>query len=509
MVEAVAVLRAVRLTALLFGGALSCWCAPVRSWPVVPTLVTPEVDEQAPLASIWPALSGTRLGDLDEMVALGEIRVLTTLSLGWYYIERGRPKGKVVSLLDLLQRDLRRQYGKDARTLKLTPIPVRRDQLIPFLLEGYGDLIIANLTITPEREALIAFTVPWREGVQEWVISGPDWPELTDWQGLAGRSLVARTESSYFASAEWMNHRLQQAGLTPMTLIPADPRLEDEDLLALVASGHLPATVMDDHKLDPWLTRYPDLKAQRAAPLRKNGAIAFGLRKDNPALQAMLDDFIARNPQGSLNMNLIAHRYLVSDNWLKPELDTEPFAPVPELVELFQRYGEQYGFDWVMLAAFAFQESGFNPRAKSHVGAVGIMQVMPRTARDPAIGISNLSDPDNNIHAGTKYLALLREQYFNDPELTELNRALFAMAAYNAGPNRINRLRQEASARGRDPNEWFNNVEDLAAAEIGTETVTFVANLYRYYIAYKRVLEEQAQRDQILEALERGLNPER
>ncbi|MBY5920934.1 transglycosylase SLT domain-containing protein [Ferrimonas balearica] len=494
---------------LLLGALLTFSSAPARAFPTLPLLADQSLDEEAPLTSIWPALSGARFDDLDAMVAEGEIRVLTTLTLGWYYIERGRPKGKVVSLLELLKEDLVKQLGREARRLKLTPIPVRRDQLIPFLLEGYGDLIMANLTITPEREVLIAFSEPWRQGVAELVISGPAWPQLEQWTELAGRTLVLRTESSYYASAVAMNERLRSAGLPEMAIIPADPRLEDEDLLALVASGHFDATVIDDHKLGPWLERYPNLTAQRKVPLRQGGAIAFGLRKDNPALLAQMNQFVERHPQGSLSMNLIAHRYLIDDNWLKPSLTTEPFGPVPELVALFQQYGEQYDFDWVLLAAFAFQESGFNPRARSQVGAVGIMQVMPATARDPAIGIGDLTNPDNNIHAGTKYLALLREQYFNEPELSEFNRALFAMAAYNAGPNRINRLRRAAAQRGRDPNEWFNNVEDLAAADIGLETVTFVANLYRYYIAYKRVLEEQTQRDQIREVLERGLNPNR
>ncbi|ADN75611.1 Lytic transglycosylase catalytic [Ferrimonas balearica DSM 9799] len=489
------------------GALLATASSVTHAFPTLPMLVDPTVDDAAPLATIWPALSGARLGDLPMMLEQGEIRVLTSLSLGWYYIERGRPKGKVVALLELLKQDLKKQLGRDADQLKLTPIPVRRDQLIPFLLEGYGDLIVANLTITPERESEIAFSQPWREGVSEWVVSGPDWPELTEWTELAGRSLVVNPDSSYYASAEVMNQRLRQQGLVPMTLIPADPRLEDEDLLALVASGHFSATVVDDFKLGPWLTRFPQLQAQTAVPLRQDGAVGFGLRRDNPALLAQLNQFVEAHPQQGRSMALIAHRYLISDSWLKPSLDTEPFGPMPELVGLFQRYGEQYGFDWVLLAAFAFQESGFNPRARSPVGAVGIMQVMPSTARE--MGIGNLTVAENNIHAGTQYLDRLRTLYFDDPELSEFNRALFAMAAYNAGPNRINRLRREAAARGRDPNQWFNNVEDLAAADIGAETVTFVANLYRYYIAYKRVLAEQAQRDQVREVLERGLNPQR
>ncbi|MBY5991087.1 transglycosylase SLT domain-containing protein [Ferrimonas balearica] len=493
---------------------VGCEKAPPESEPAPPRQpseaerLQEEAQSTHHLAKIWPILAEPWGGDLDEMLRRGEIRILTSVTPGWYYIDKGQPKGATVETLALLQHYLRRQLGAEARYLRLTPIPVRRDQLIPYLEAGYGDLIIANLTITELRQQSIAFSRPWRLNVRELVVSGPHWPSLTELPQLSERALMVRQESSYFASIEAANERLSLQSLPPIQLLTADPRLEDEDLLQMVAEGHLEATVVDEHKLAPWLTRYPQLKPHPDLPLREGGRIAMGLRKESVQLKAMVDGFVAAHPIGTKAANLVIQNYLASERWMSAMESDGPFAPLPELVALFRRYGEQYNIDWVLLAAFAYQESRFDPGARSHVGAVGVMQVMPATARDKRIAIDNIQQTEPNVHAGTKYLALLRDSYFAEPELTEFNRMIFTMAAYNAGPNRINRLRKAAAERGLDPNEWFNNVEDLVAAEIGSETVRFVSNIYRYYIAYRRVLDEEAARAQVREALERtGVNP--
>jgi membrane-bound lytic murein transglycosylase MltF len=164
-------------------------------------------------------------------------------------------------------------------------------------------------------------------------------------------------------------------------------------------------------------------------------------------------------------------------------LQEEPSAKVKELIGLFRTYGKRYGFDPLLLAAFAYQESGFNQKARSRQGAVGIMQVLPSTAT--SIGVHHIEKLENNIHAGTKYLSILRDTYFSEAKIDPFERMLFAMAGYNAGPNRINRLRKKAPARGLNPDKWFNNVEHIVAASVGREPVTYVGNIYKYYVAYK------------------------
>ena len=142
------------------------------------------------------------------------------------------------------------------------------------------------------------------------------------------------------------------------------------------------------------------------------------------------------------------------------------------------------------MAAQGYQESRLDQNAKSPVGAVGVMQVMPSTARDKNVGIPNIEEIDANIHAGTKYLRFMTDRYFDDPDIDTLNRGLFSFAAYNAGPAKVSKLRKEAAKMGLDPNVWFRNVEIVAAKRIGRETVQYVSNIFKYYLAYRYISEQ-------------------
>lgn len=160
-------------------------------------------------------------------------------------------------------------------------------------------------------------------------------------------------------------------------------------------------------------------------------------------------------------------------------------AKMRAMIDLFQKYAGQYEFDWLMVAAQAYQESQLDQNAKSAVGAVGIMQVMPSTAASAPISVKGVDDIENNVHAGVRILRHYADHYFMEPELDDVNRMLMAFAAYNAGPNRINRLRKRAAELGLNPNVWFRNVEEVVAKSVGREPVQYVSNVYKYYIAYK------------------------
>jgi membrane-bound lytic murein transglycosylase MltF len=163
-----------------------------------------------------------------------------------------------------------------------------------------------------------------------------------------------------------------------------------------------------------------------------------------------------------------------------------------ELVALFRKYSDQYDLDFLLMAAQGFQESGLDQNAKSQVGAIGVMQVMPATGKDLKVGDIRQLEP--NIHAGVKYIRFMMDQYFKDEPMDPLNKGLFTFASYNAGPGRIRQLRREAAKRGLDPNVWFGNVEQIASERIGRETVTYVSNIYKYYVAYRLVMEERDRR---------------
>ena len=162
---------------------------------------------------------------------------------------------------------------------------------------------------------------------------------------------------------------------------------------------------------------------------------------------------------------------------------------------MFRKYAGQYDVDFLLMLAQGYQESRLDQKAKSQVGAIGVMQVMPATGKE--LGVGDISKLDPNIHAGVKYMRFMIDRYYKDEPMTPLNKGLMTFASYNAGPAKIRQLRQEAGRRGLDPNVWFNNVEIVAADKIGAETVTYVANIYKYHITYRLVVEDM-ERDKAL-----------
>ena len=180
-------------------------------------------------------------------------------------------------------------------------------------------------------------------------------------------------------------------------------------------------------------------------------------------------------------------RYLASADWVRNSTAEGELKKFRSMVDHSKRYAGQYDFDWLMVAAQAYQESHLNQDLRSQVGAIGVMQILPSTAADPRVNIRDIQNLESNIHAGVKYLRFVVDEYFKDEQMDRVNKFLFAFASYNAGPAKVASLRQQAAAMGLDANKWFDNVEIIAAKEIGRETVQYVSNIYKYYIAYRQV----------------------
>ena len=257
------------------------------------------------------------------------------------------------------------------------------------------------------------------------------------------------------------------------------------DLLEMVNAGLIPMIIVDDHKARFWgqifekVTLYPDIA------VNTGGKIAWAFRKNSPQLAAVVNEVLQTAKKGTLLGNIVFKRYLKENKWARNSLSPEEIKKFQVVVDLFKTYSDRYGFDYLMTAALAYQESRLDHNQRSHVGAVGIMQLLPTTAADKNVGIPDIKELEKNIHAGHKYLRFLQDRYFNDPQIDTLNRYLFSFAAYNAGPAKVSRLRKEAGEKGLDPNVWFQNVEIIAAKRIGRETVQYVSNIYKYYISYK------------------------
>ncbi|HEX6020167.1 MAG TPA: transglycosylase SLT domain-containing protein, partial [Burkholderiaceae bacterium] len=258
-------------------------------------------------------------------------------------------------------------------------------------------------------------------------------------------------------------------------------------------AGVLDAIVVDDWKARMWAQVLPKLVVNEGAVVRSGGQIGWAIRKDSPKLKAALDDFYLTyiKKQGIYNQRMKQYNAKIKQ-MMNPTAskDRQRFA---DTIALFRKFGQQYRFDPLMLAAQGYQESTLDQNAKSHVGAIGIMQVMPATGTELKVGDIHIAE--SNVHAGAKYMDQLMSRYLGDADFDETNRTLFAFAAYNCGPGNIRRMRSEATKRGLDDNQWFNNVELVTAEKIGVETTTYVRNIYKYYVAYKLMTElDEAQR---------------
>jgi membrane-bound lytic murein transglycosylase MltF len=233
--------------------------------------------------------------------------------------------------------------------------------------------------------------------------------------------------------------------------------------------------------------------------VRTGGDIAWGIRQGSPQLKAAVDHFVARHAKGTTVGNTILARYLKNAKYVKDAASESERQKFLALTQYFQKYGDKYDVDWVLMGAQGYQESQLNQAARSKVGAIGVMQVMPATGKE--LGVGNITEVEPNIHAGVKYMRWMIDQYYGKEPMTKLDKALFAFASYNAGAGRMSQLRKEAAKRGLDPNIWFHNVEYVAAEKIGAETVTYVGNIYKYYIAYNLILAARAEREQAAEKL--------
>ena len=433
-------------------------------------------------------------GDLDEMESNRMIRVLTVYGLGRYFLEGGRQKGSTYELFSAFENFVNERMGKGHLKLHVVFIPVARDKLLSDLLDGRGDIAAAGLTITPEREAIVNFSDPMTKELSEVLVTGPSAPEIKTIDDLSGQTMYVRTSSSYRSSLDQLNTRFRQEGKPEITFEDASEYLEDEDILEMVNAGLLEWAVVDDYKAKIWVEVFDKLTLREDIVFRSGGRMGFAVRPDSPKLLAELNEFMKTHRQGTLHGNILINRYYKNFDWAKHALGAGEFQRFIDLADIFKKYGEQYSIDYLMVAAQGFQESGLDQDARSGAGAIGVMQLLPTTAADKNVGIPDISEAEPNIHAGIKYLDFIRNRYFNDPEVDRFNQTLFAFAAYNAGPARVAKLRKMATEQGYDPNIWFDNVEIMAARDIGRETVQYVANILKYYIGYRLSVEQMARR---------------
>lgn len=440
-------------------------------------------------------------GDLDGMLERGVVRVLVVHSRTHYFDVEGKQKGITYELLTRFQDWLNEKYPPSVKHIKTSVffIPVSRDRLVTALQEGRGDIAVAALTETPERRQAVDFSEPFFRDINEILVTGSESPEIDSLDDLSGKRIFVRRSSSYWEHLERMNRQFREQGLDPVELVAAPEQLQDEDLMEMLNAGLTEMLVVDDYKAVLWSSVFPNLKLHHDISINTGGETAWMFRKDSPLLESAINEFARTHKQGTLLGNILVSRYVDKSRFIKNALSPGESERFRKVVELFRQYGDQYDLNHLLLMSQAYQESGLNQQAKSHVGAIGIMQLMPATGKQMNVG--NVRQLEPNIHAGVKYHRHLIDHYYSDEPMDELNKTLFSFAAYNAGPGRINGLRKATEKAGLDPNLWFNNVEVLAARKIGSETVTYVSNIFKYYVAFKLVQEEEAEKSKAKESL--------
>ena len=430
-------------------------------------------------------------GDLDGMVERRYVRMLVTFSKTNYFLDGPVQRGATYDGAKLFEQFLNDRLKSKTIKLHIAFIPVSRDKLMEALAEGRGDIAAANLTITPERQKKVDFSLPLVTDVREVVVTGPGQPPVRTPEDLSGRKVHVRRSSSYYSSLIALNAELKKSGKPPVDIVAANEPLEDEDLLEMVNGGLMPATIVDNHLAELWRQVFDQIQVSDVA-VRTGGQIAWAVRKKTPQLQEAVNAFIRKNPQGSLAYNTILKRYFGNTKWVTNAGSDSERRKFQNMATLFRRYGDRYNFPWLLLAAQAYQESTIDQSKRSPVGAVGVMQIKPETAAGNPINIVGVDkSAERNVEAGAKYLRFMVDRYYQNEPMARIDKGLFAIASYNAGPARVAQLRQKAKRQGLDPNKWFGNVEVVAAREIGRETVQYVSNIYKYYVSYTLIAEQR------------------
>jgi len=321
----------------------------------------------------------TFTGDLDGIRERRIIRVLTTYNQSNFFLAGGELHGFEYELLVKYEKHLNKNVSRRQIRTDMVFIPVQKDQLLPLLEAGKGDIAAAGLTITPERLEHAAFTEPYLTNVEEIIVTSKNVTDLHGIRDLAGREVHVIVGSSYVEHLRTLNKWAEHFNRPPIEIMEIGDFMETEDLLEMTNAGVIDIMVADRHLAELWSGVFEDIVLREDLVVNSGGEIAWAVRKDNPELLADLNTFIKQNKKGTLLGNILFERYYEGTNWITNPLSPRVKKRTQELAEIFKEYGEKYNIDWLGLAALAYQESGFNQDLKSSRGAVGIMQITPST----------------------------------------------------------------------------------------------------------------------------------
>lgn len=480
-----------RTTWLVFG--LAAWAGHA---------VPQEAPEESPEARRLAIANKPWTGDFDRLLERRMIRVLVPYSRTLYFNDKGRERGLTADAVREFEQYINEKHRTGNRPITVYLAPTTRDRLLQDVADGLGDIAAGNLTVTADRERVVDFVVQTDHTVREVVVTGAKAAPLASLADLGGRTVHVRPSSSYHENLVAFNEKRRQEGLPEVVLRLVPDALEDEDMMEMANAGLIDLLIVDEWKAKIWAQILPEIAVRGDLCLHDGGRTGWAIRKDSPLLAAAIADYNVNYARRRASYEYRLTQLMKRVRQMRDPTRSEDWQRFEEVLALFRRYGERYGFDPLMLAAQGYQESRLDQGARSHVGAIGVMQLMPATGAEMKVGDVTVLEP--NVHAGAKYMDLLMTRFFPDASFSEGNRPLFAFASYNAGPGRIARMRREAAARQLDPDKWFNNVEVVVAEKVGIETTTYVRNIYKYYVSYKLALEAEEEQRKARESLQGG-----
>jgi membrane-bound lytic murein transglycosylase MltF len=420
--------------------------------------------------------------DLASIRSSGELRVLVNQSRNSSGEVKGQSIGVEYQRMRAFEQYLNRN-SSDGRTLRLKVIPKAKDQLLAALQRGEGDLVAPGELLHIPRGSKLSASAAIRSNVPLIIVAKQGNRSYQSLEQLSGRSLALPAGSVAGEAVRALNQRLIDSKRSPIVVEWVDPSLAVEDVLEMVQAGIFSVTAVEQPIAERWAKVMPKLRLDRHLQLASDGDMRWYVRRDTPMLGASIDRFLKsyRDPADQDAAFQRVYRRLYKVHYPLGRTERQRLEKVRPVL---QRHAAEHDFDWLALAALAFKESTLNPAARGAGGATGLMQVTPAAAR--SVGVSNIGVLDNNVQASARYLAMIRRNYFNSPQLNERERMAFILAGYNMGPQRVQSLRAEARRRGLNPNQWFFQVERVAMEQMGMGVVSYVNSVNKYYLAFDR-----------------------
>jgi len=427
------------------------------------------------------------VADLTELKKMRKIRMITRNNGATYFLWRGRLMG--------FEYDMATRFAKKQQmNLEVVVAPTHAD-LLPMLRSGKGDFVAAFLTPTPDRvDSLVTFSRP-NCFASEVVVGRASEPPMDTPADLAGRKIAVRRSSAYWTGLE----ELRKKEGIEFELVEIPETMETESVIAAVAEGRYDLTVADSHLLELEMSMRDDIQGllQIEEPMPRAWAVQSG----NPELLEAINEFLDSEYRSEF-YNTAYSRYF--DHSAKYESGWDEAGAADKLSpydELVRELAKRYGYDWRLIVAQMYQESRFDPQARSWAGAMGLMQVMPRTGKE--LGATDLEDPRISVDTGLRYLNWVWARFPN--RLDHDEHMWFTLASYNAGHGHVRDARRLAAQLGLDPDVWFGNAElamlKLAEPEYsrqarhgyvrGTEPVAYVRNIRERYRAYVVLLDRE------------------